>query len=97
MNLEAGKLTEKLNLYIKQNKQLDLSSHSIDGGDVGSTKDYNNKDTLTGSPENEIQLPSYLESERSSARTDNDLMNALKHNDKFQEGDDIENGLIEMS
>lgn len=42
--MEASHLTNKLNAFIEENhKKLDVSSHSIDNGDIGSTKDYDNK------------------------------------------------------
>ena len=43
-SVEISALTSKLNEFIKDQKNdLDVSSHSIDNGDMGSTKGYNNK------------------------------------------------------
>ena len=41
--VDSSKLTNKLNAFIEKNQKLDDSSHSIDNGDIGSTKDYDNK------------------------------------------------------
>jgi hypothetical protein len=69
--VEASKLASKLNAFIEKNHKLDVSSHSIDNGDIGSTKDYDNKNDdsqeLITQPDEKIMLPSYLESERNSA------------------------------
>jgi hypothetical protein len=43
-SIEICALTSKLNEFIKDHKDdLDVSSHSIDNGDMGSTKGFNNR------------------------------------------------------
>ena len=67
---------------------MDVSSHSIDNGDIGSTKDYDNKndesqEMITDPSSEQILLPSYLESERNSAASDGALRNALNQNNTY--------------
>ena len=67
-----------------------MSSHSIDNGDIGSTKDYDNKNDESQdliSTDEKIHLPSYLESERNSAASDGILRQVLLNNHQNHDDD----------